>query len=275
MKILVCGDVKGRLAELLAKVKSVTKKSGQFDMLLCVGSFFSGTAAQDAGLAPYLSGQADVPISTFVLGPNQPSETESFSEFPSTGAEICPNLTYLGSHGVYSTASGLRVAYLSGTYKRDAFRRMSREQSCFYTDMELNYLLGYCRKEGIPGVDVFLTAEWPSQVHTHTGEKEDPAQSGAAPVSLACLALKPRYHFSGLHNQFFERPPYRNHRVLTERPAHVTRFIALADFGHPDKQNKFLYAFNTEPLLSIDPSLLLAQPQGNAPSTQPVYDGAL
>ena len=33
----------------------------------------------------------------------------------------------------------------------------------------------------------------------------------------------------------------RNHRVLQEEPQHVTRFIALANVGNPDKKNRVSY----------------------------------
>ena len=263
MKILVCGDLLGNLSALLAKIRNVEKKSGSFDMLFCVGSFCSGCPETDAGLQPFLLGQSLLPIPTFILGPNLPSETSCYSKLEPTGVEICPNLVYLGTHGVYKAANGLRIAYLSGVYDPTEFKRLSRAQSCYYTEMELNYLLGYCRKEGISGVDLFLTAEWPSQV---LSSADAPAPwPGSYPISLACLALKPRYHFAASQNRFYERPPYRNHTFLSERSTHVTRFIALAQFGNPDKQNKFLYAFNTEPLSTLDPLVLISQPPGSFP----------
>lgn len=50
------------------------------------------------------------------------------------------------------------------------------------------------------------------------------------------LALRPRYHFSGLQGAFYERTPYRNHRMLAESTKHVTRFLGLAKVGNPDKK---------------------------------------
>ncbi|KAI6653340.1 hypothetical protein LOD99_3560 [Oopsacas minuta] len=265
MKILVCGDLLGNLQSLLTKIKNIEKKSGSFDMLFCVGSFFSGNDDKDTEFESYLSGKSQIQIPTFILGPNDPKGTSSYSKFTATGTEICPNLIYLGTHGVYKAANGLRIAYLSGVYKATEFRNMSREQSCYFTEMELNYLLGYCRKEGITGVDLFLTSEWPSQVLNLTGSSVD-TSIGSYPISLACLALKPRYHFAALQNRFLERSPYRNHTILSERSTHVTRFIALANFGNPDKQNKALYAFNTEPITAIHPLVLLTQPIGTTDS---------
>ena len=32
---------------------------------------------------------------------------------------------------------------------------------------------------------------------------------GAQPISRLVHALRPRYHFAGVHNRFYERAPYR------------------------------------------------------------------
>ena len=40
-KVLLAGDVRGRLSALFARVAAVNKSSGPFDLLLCVGRFFS------------------------------------------------------------------------------------------------------------------------------------------------------------------------------------------------------------------------------------------
>ena len=102
----------------------------------------------------------------------------------------------------------------------------------------------------------------------------DSRQVGAEPISTLAMRLKPRYHFAGTHHKFYERTPYRyntlyciiiiicngcspvhmasstctvesailfylrNHRILQEDQQHVTRFIALANVGNPDKKNR-------------------------------------
>ena len=97
----------------------------------------------------------------------------------------------------------------------------------------------------------------------------DTRQVGADPISTLAMRLKPRYHFAGTHHKFYERTPYRystlyicngcspvhmtsstctvesailfyvrNHRILQEDQQHVTRFIALANVGNPDKKNR-------------------------------------
>uniref|UniRef100_A0A8C9FML6 CWF19-like protein 1 n=1 Tax=Pavo cristatus TaxID=9049 RepID=A0A8C9FML6_PAVCR len=54
LRVLACGDVEGRLETLFGRVRAIQSKSGRFDMLLCVGDFFSSTS--DAEWAEYRSG---------------------------------------------------------------------------------------------------------------------------------------------------------------------------------------------------------------------------
>jgi hypothetical protein len=58
-------------------------------------------------------------------------------------------------------------------------------------------------------------------------------------MSQAALDIKPRYHFVGGFNTFFEREPY----ILDDT---VTRFISLGDFGNAVKERWF-YAFFIDP----------------------------
>ena len=39
-RILLAGDVQGKLATLFARVEAVSAKAGPFDALFCVGGFF-------------------------------------------------------------------------------------------------------------------------------------------------------------------------------------------------------------------------------------------
>ena len=39
-KVLISGDVKGKLSALFKRVQAVNKANGPFDLLLCTGGFF-------------------------------------------------------------------------------------------------------------------------------------------------------------------------------------------------------------------------------------------
>lgn len=62
-------------------------------------------------------------------------------------------------------------------------------------------------------------------------------------VSQLSLLLRPRYHFAGQQGAFYERQPYRNHRVLTDLTKHVTRFIGIARLGNAQKKKVSMRQF--------------------------------
>jgi hypothetical protein len=75
---------------------------------------------------------------------------------------------------------------------------------------------------------------------------------GSELISQLALKLKPRYHFSATQNIFFERIPYRNHRVLLEKEKHATKFLALAKVNKPNKPKvNHIYFFRNLIILKI------------------------
>ena len=70
------------------------------------------------------------------------------------------------------------------------------------------------------------------------------------------------YHFSGLSNIFYERLPYRNHRVGVERDRHVTRFVGLGPVTRGTEVHKFIYAVKLRPIGTMPQAELVAQPDG-------------
>ena len=53
---LVAGDVNGEVGKLYKRVKSILKKAGTFDALLCSGSFFAPDGTADATWAAMIAG---------------------------------------------------------------------------------------------------------------------------------------------------------------------------------------------------------------------------
>ena len=68
---------------------------------------------------------------------------------------------------------------------------------------------------------------------------------GSELVSYLATRVKPRYHFSANNNVFFERIPYRNHKVLTEKERNLTRFLALAKANKTNKPkvNRLIFKY--------------------------------
>ncbi|KAJ7345364.1 hypothetical protein JRQ81_001314 [Phrynocephalus forsythii] len=253
LRVLSCGDVEGRLGALFRRVEAVQRKSGPFDLLLCVGNFF-GTA-QDPEWEEYRTGAKKAPIQTYILGANN---SETVCHFPDvSGCELAENITYLGRKGLWSGASGLQIAYLSGT---EAAQEPAPAH-CFSPKDVADLRDSLLSTSKFRGVDILLTSPWPKGIEAFGNHPAgvDTKTCGSELVSLLAASLKPRYHFAALQNVYYERLPYRNHTVLQETAQHVSRFVALASVGNAEK-GKYLYAFTIFPMASMDPKDLVRQP---------------
>ncbi|XP_064384420.1 CWF19-like protein 1 homolog [Halichondria panicea] len=124
MKILVCGDVEGHFKQLFSRVQSILSKNKDFELLLCVGSFFSSDCQEE--WSKYREGVETVPLPTFILGPCWTEHGQFYGDLSRDGGELCPNVTCLGQRGVYSASSGLRVAYLSGSYQGRTYQHQDK-----------------------------------------------------------------------------------------------------------------------------------------------------
>ena len=77
VKVLLAGDVAGRLGTLHARVAALNGSShGPFDVVFCVGRFFSVEGEEDpaADLGQYLSGEKSFPIPVTVVPGNLTEE---------------------------------------------------------------------------------------------------------------------------------------------------------------------------------------------------------
>lgn len=230
LRLLACGDVEGKFDVLFNRVRTIQKKSGNFDLLLCVGNFFGST--QDAAWEEYRTGSKKAPIQTYVLGANNQETANYFQD--ADGCELAENITYLGRKGVFTGSSGLQIVYLSGTESLDepvpAYSFSPKDVSSLRTML--------CSAPQFKGVDILLTSPWPKYVGSfgNSSGEVDTKQCGSALISSLAVSLKPRYHFAALEKSYYERLPYRNHVVLQESAQHATRFIALANVGNPEKK---------------------------------------
>ncbi|KAM3927554.1 CWF19-like protein 1 [Leptodactylus fuscus] len=255
LRVLACGDVYGKFDVIFNRVRQIQKKSGQFDLLLCVGSFFGTGPESEAQWQEYKSGAKQAPIQTYVLGANNQETVKYFEDVE--GCELAHNITYLGRKGVLTGTSGLQIAYLSGLQSSSE----PAPSFCFAANDVNSLKMSLASNSKFKGVDILLTSPWPKDVwiYGNTPTDVDMKTCGSALVASLAASLKPRYHFSALQGENYERLPYRNHVVLQENAQHVSRFIALASVGNPGKK-KYLYAFNIVPLTQMDSAELVKQP---------------
>uniref|UniRef100_A0A1B0DI84 CWF19-like protein 1 n=1 Tax=Phlebotomus papatasi TaxID=29031 RepID=A0A1B0DI84_PHLPP len=229
-KILITGDVCGRFTKLFDRVATISKKSGQFDFLFCVGDFFGDNTEE---FEDFKNGTKTVPLATYILGPTQEKHLSLFQD--AINGEICPNVTYLGKSGIYVTSSGMKVAYVSGkegekssdvTFSAEDTK--SVKMSCLATKSSGDYR----------GIDILLTSQWPHGQNNSESSKL---------LSLLTMDIRPRYHFCGLEDIHCEKPPFRNPADTNSQLDLATRFISLASVGNTQKQ-KYIYALSITPV---------------------------
>ncbi|XP_020221769.1 zinc finger CCCH domain-containing protein 64 [Cajanus cajan] len=235
-RILLCGDILGRLNQLFKRVSSVNKSAGPFDALLCVDQFFPNSPEHLEEFTAFIHGGSVVPLPTYFIGDYgvtapkillQASKDSANRSFKMDGLKICNNLYWLKGSGKFSLF-GLSVAYLS------CRKSSSVQQFGTYTEDDVDALRAIVEEPGI--VDLFLTNEWPSGVTNRAAASDVPAGLSEAVSSDSTILelvqeIKPRYHIAGTKGIYYAREPYSNVDVV-----HVTRFIGLASVGNRDKQ---------------------------------------
>ncbi|CAH9110449.1 unnamed protein product [Cuscuta epithymum] len=262
-KIMLCGDVSGRLTQLFKRVSSVNKVAGPFDALLCVGQFFPNAAEDLEEFNGYIDGRSKVPLPTYFIGDYgvgaqkillASSKEPGNQGFQMEGLKVCNNLFWLKGSGKFNL-HGLSVAYLSGR------KSESGSQVGTYSQDDVEAIRALAEEPGV--MDIFLTQiitnEWPRGVTTRASASAIPPgisdSSGSdSTVSELVAEIKPRYHIAGSMGVFFDREPYANVNA-----AHVTRFLGLASVGNKDKQ-KFIHAISPTPAASMSEAELSTKP---------------
>jgi hypothetical protein len=164
LKILVSGDVCGRFAAFFKRIDNVLKKSGPFDICLCVGDFFDTGSENSDGSAgeadsvvwkAVASGQKHVSVPIFILGPNNVKQSAFYSDL--AGYEISENLIYLGAHGCFTTKEGLKIAYLSGGSEN----KPGTPGAFSFEDFKAMEVQLQWNSSTFQGVDLLIASEWP------------------------------------------------------------------------------------------------------------------
>ncbi|EXB38846.1 Zinc finger CCCH domain-containing protein 64 [Morus notabilis] len=273
-RILLCGDVLGRLNQLFKRVASVNKSAGPFDALLCVGQFFPDSPDRLAEFADYLEGRSEIPLPTYFIGDYgiaaakfllAASKDPANQGFKMDGLKIRENLFWLKGSGKF-TLHGLCVAYLSGRNSADG------QQFGTYSQDDVDALRAIAEEPGL--VDLFLT--YPSifgvtNRASTSGLPPGVSESSSSDSTVAELVaeIKPRYGTAwklSTKGVFYDREPYSNVDAV-----YVTRFLGLAPVGNKDKQ-KFIHAISPTPASMMSASDISAKPAGTTLSPYTVQE---
>uniref|UniRef100_A0A4W4GL74 CWF19-like protein 1 n=1 Tax=Electrophorus electricus TaxID=8005 RepID=A0A4W4GL74_ELEEL len=199
LRVLACGDVEGKITALFNRVNAIQRKSGEFDVLLCAGDFFGTSPEAVAEWETYQSGAKKAPIHTYILGA---ASQDTVKYFPSSdGCELAENIIYLGRRGIFTGASGLQIAYVSG---REA-QQDPAPAHCF-TSKDLTALVTPLMSNSkFKGVDILLTSQWPRGVWQYGNNPEiDIKFCGVSSIANLAEKLKPQYK-----SKIFLLYPYR------------------------------------------------------------------
>ncbi|XP_045777276.1 CWF19-like protein 1 [Maniola jurtina] len=257
-KTLVCGDVNGNFNTLFSRVESIVKKSGTFEVLLCVGNFFG---ADNSQLDAYRMGTRKVPVTTYVFGPSSPEHVQYYCE---EGAEIVPNVIYMGKRGIFTTSSELKIAYLTGLSRRELGKDIPM---CTFEPSDCSAVRDACFRgqSEFRGVDILITTLWPSGIQQDDLQKADVEPDCLSDlIAWLSIHIKPRYHFVPSAEKYYERQPYRNQSVHQDYKECATRFFALAPVGNKNKE-KWIYACSLQPISKMRMTDLLQSTTDETP----------
>lgn len=193
---------------------------------------------------------------TYILGPSNPEHAKLYENLDN--GEICTNLTYLGRRGLYTVSTGVKIAYVSGVEASDG----AESTEWNFNEADVRSVMTSCLASNnsvgdYRGVDILMTSTWPSGVR-----ENEPNTSKL--LSWLSSEIKPRYHFCGLNDSYFEPPPYRNAARVNSQLELATRFIAMASVGNAAK-NKWIYALNVTPVDKMRLSDLIQKTTNEVP----------
>ncbi|KAL0568073.1 hypothetical protein V5O48_013917 [Marasmius crinis-equi] len=280
VKILTVGSAVGSIKELFGKVKAIDAKHGKFDFVLCLGDFFGPIGEQSEGtedqVAMLLEGKLEAPIECYIMQGENPVPDSVIQKFAKTGGELCKNVFLMSKSGLVTTANGLRVACLGGTYNEDVYSSADAAPgfaSPFFSAQSIERLLSntlattssskqdYKSLASIQSsssssqlVDIFISNTWPdsvSQFSTVPIPNTEGGLSGAVPLDDVVRRIKPKYYFAACGGKppvFWEREPY----VWEDEPGgRISRFVSLGAFGGEQpasgKKQRWFYAFSITP----------------------------
>ncbi|KAJ3808664.1 CwfJ C-terminus 1-domain-containing protein-like protein [Lentinula aff. lateritia] len=294
VRTLSLGSANGSIRNLFAKIKTIDDKHGKFDFALCVGDFFGKLKekedTEDAGddeISLLLEGKLPAPIECYIMQGENPLPDAVIQKFAKTGGELCKDVFLMSKSGLVTTASGLRVACLGGTFEASIFSSAESAPgfaSPFFSEQTVEKLLSnslttssakqkqnYKSLASIQSsssssqlVDVLVTNVWPACVTEFSSVPlpssfAPSSKIGAAPLDDVCRHLRPRYHFAAgapdgnkeTQPVFWEREPFVWDDDNGNGNGRTSRFISLGSFNGTTpvngKKQRWFYAFSIEP----------------------------
>ncbi|KIY45236.1 nuclear protein [Fistulina hepatica ATCC 64428] len=301
VKILTVGAALGAFVDLFAKIKAIDAKHGKFDFALCVGDFFGPPEDTDnEQLAQLLAGHLDVPLECYVMQGRYPLPETVVAKYSTTGGELCKNVFLMSKSAVVTTANGIRVACLGGTYDDEAYHTAVVPPgflSPYFSRPTVERLLSNSIPSGPESykslaaiqsnnstsqlVDILVTYAVPASITQQSAiSPVTNLVPSAPPLDDIVQHIQPRYHFAAAGEPacFWEREPF----AWDDASGRVSRFVNLGAFHGPPpttgKKQRWFYAFSLTPGAAV-PRLMNATANpfvpriGRAPKRQRETEG--
>ncbi|EIW72838.1 hypothetical protein TREMEDRAFT_59006 [Tremella mesenterica DSM 1558] len=269
LKILAIGSPLSALGTLVDKVTSINSKHGPFDACVIVGDLFK----QDSDGSELGSLASVFPVPTYFTIGKYALPQSVKDKIEETGGEVVRNLVFLGKSGVLSTAQGLKIAYVGGTYDEETYNIPSSENSSTSTisQNDVNALLSNplispatkvedslaSARDGtsvlpspFQGIDLLLTSPPPPSLSLLSPSFPSSGISlatPAPPLAEVIRRARPRYLFWADGEGFWEREPW-GWSGSDGKEERWTRAVKLGALGgetsEGGKKPRWFYAFS-------------------------------
>ncbi|KAK8865643.1 hypothetical protein IAR55_000788 [Kwoniella newhampshirensis] len=284
LKILAIGSPLSALSIFIDKISAINSKHGPFDACVVVGDLFAegSNGTEVAGL--------NFPVPTYFTVGRYALPEDVISKIEKTGGEVANNLVFLGKSAVLTTAQGLRIAYVGGTYSEEAYEsagdsyapQITRESVDSIINNPLfsppatadSFTSARNSASALPpafqGVDLLLFSSPPP--HLSTLSPSFPTSgvaldSSAAPLEEVVKKTRPRYLLWGDGEGFWEREPW-GWTGANGKEERWTRAVKLGALGGEAptgaKKARWFYAFTLQPQTNSSP--LPVRPANTTPN---------
>eukprot|EP00931_Biecheleriopsis_adriatica_P080407 TRINITY_DN5375_c0_g1_i2.p1 TRINITY_DN5375_c0_g1~~TRINITY_DN5375_c0_g1_i2.p1 ORF type:complete len:658 (-),score=160.68 TRINITY_DN5375_c0_g1_i2:235-2184(-) len=214
-KVLMCGDLDGKLDVLEKLLQKLKAKDQHPDFVIAVGRFLPDEKKERA--KDFIRRSQDtlfeVPV-YFVDSASEDLVSQSLAEKKAISMGGGQRIVFLGAVGL-TEIQGLRVAFLSGHHDAGSFRSIwgsglfkdnnGSGDGAHYTEHAVRELKRQAKEAG-GQVDVLVTSEWPDTYWSTAAKQEAPnpvAKRFTSPaVRQLFFQLKPRYHVHAGANKY-------------------------------------------------------------------------
>ncbi|WVR05612.1 hypothetical protein IAU60_002634 [Kwoniella sp. DSM 27419] len=286
LKILAIGSPLSELATLTAKITAINSKHGPFDACVIVGDLFQeGSDGHEVGGLIF-------PVPTyFTVGKHALPETVR-DRILETGGEVVNNLVYLGKSAVLTTAQGLKIACVGGSYTEEGYNTTGDQFSPVISKDSISTILSHPILSGVKaeesesfasaksvasalpsafqGVDLLLFSSPPphlSALSPSYATSGVSLETAAPPLEEVVRRAKPRYLLWGEGEGFWEREPW-GWAGPNGKEERWTRAVKLGALGGEapagGKKPRWFYAFTLPPQTAT--SAIPVRPANSTPN---------